>query len=47
MTSRSRRRRSPYQIWYYYSSGRYRKFLFVDENQDGDYRLQFPYDGIY
>lgn len=37
----------PYQIWYYYTSGRYRKFVFVDENQDGDYRLQFPYDGIY
>jgi len=37
----------PYQIWHYYTSGRYRKFLFVDENQDGDYRLQFPYDGIY
>lgn len=37
----------PYQIWYYYTSGRYRKFLFVEENQDGDYRLQFPYDGVY
>jgi GWxTD domain-containing protein len=37
----------PYQIWHYYTIGRYRKFLFVDENQDGDYRLQFPYDGIY
>jgi len=37
----------PYQVWLYYTSGRYREFLFVDENQDGDYRLQFPYDGIY
>ncbi|MCP4685815.1 MAG: GWxTD domain-containing protein [bacterium] len=37
----------PYQVWLYYTSGRYREFLFVDENQDGEYRLQFPYDGVY
>jgi GWxTD domain-containing protein len=37
----------PYQIWYYYTSGRSRQFVFIDENQDGDYRLQFPYDGVY
>lgn len=37
----------PYQIWHYYLSGEYRRYFFVDENQDGDYRLQFPYDGLY
>ncbi len=35
----------PYQIWHYYTRGEYLKFLFVDEEQDGDYRIQFPYDG--
>ncbi len=34
-----------YQVWYYYSSGNARKFVFVDEWGDGDYRLQYPYDG--
>ncbi len=38
--------RYPYQEWHYYRSGRYRKFVFVDVNQDGDYRLQYPYDGL-
>lgn len=36
----------PYQIWHYYTEGRYRRFLFVDERDDGDYRLQYPYDGL-
>ncbi len=37
----------PYQIWHYYSDeGRYRRFTFVDEHHDGDYRLQYPYDGL-
>lgn len=36
----------PSQIWHYYRKGRYRKFIFVDDSHDGDYRLQFPYDGI-
>lgn len=35
-----------YQVWYYYSSGNARKFIFVDEWGDGDYRLQYPYDGV-
>jgi len=38
--------RRPYQEWHYYRSGRYRKFVFVDYNEDGDYRLQYPYDGL-
>jgi GWxTD domain-containing protein len=37
----------PYQRWYYYRYGSNRVFTFVDEFEDGDYRLQFPYDGIY
>ncbi len=36
----------PYQIWHYYRDGRYRRFTFVDENQDGDYRLEYPFDGL-
>jgi len=36
----------PYQIWHFYKIGKYRKFVFVDENEDGEYRLQFPYDGL-
>jgi len=36
----------PYQEWHYYRSGRYRKFVFVDADEDGDYRLQYPYDGL-
>ena len=35
----------PYQVWHYFTRGEYLRFVFVDENQDGDYRLQFPYDG--
>lgn len=42
-----------YQIWYYYHpvasyhepSVEPRKFVFVDEWNDGDFRLQYPYDG--
>ena len=37
----------PYQEWHYYRQGRYRKFVFVDENEDGEYRLVYPYDGLY
>ena len=37
----------PYQEWHYYRQGRYRKFFFVDENEDGEYRLVYPYDGLY
>jgi GWxTD domain-containing protein len=36
----------PYQLWHYYRDGRYRRFTFVDENEDGDYRLIYPYDGL-
>ncbi|HWR82861.1 MAG TPA: GWxTD domain-containing protein, partial [Candidatus Deferrimicrobium sp.] len=36
----------PYQEWHYYRQGAYRKFTFVDEFDDGDYRLAFPYDGL-
>ncbi|MFC1475133.1 GWxTD domain-containing protein [Candidatus Zixiibacteriota bacterium] len=36
----------PYQEWHYYRTSRYRKFVFVDSNEDGDYRLIYPYDGI-
>jgi GWxTD domain-containing protein len=37
----------PYQEWHYYRQGRYRKFVFVDENEDGEFRLVYPYDGLY
>jgi len=37
----------PYQEWHYYRGGRYRQFTFVDENEDGDYRLVYPYDGLH
>jgi GWxTD domain-containing protein len=36
----------PYQVWHYYTEGRYRRFTFVDENFDGEYRLTYPYDGL-
>ena len=36
----------PYQIWYYTSISPNRRFVFVDENEDGDYRLQYPFDGL-
>jgi len=37
----------PYQVWHYYVQGRYRRFTFVDEKSDGDYRLQYPFDGLH
>ena len=36
----------PYQEWHYYRGSKYRKFVFVDVNEDGDYRLEYPYDGL-
>lgn len=36
----------PYQRWHYYQDGRYRRFTFVDENYDGEYRLIYPFDGL-
>jgi GWxTD domain-containing protein len=38
--------RYPYQIWHFISIAPNRHFLFIDENQDGDYRLQYPFDGL-
>lgn len=35
----------PYQIWHYYRGARYLRFLFIDDDLDNDYRLQWPYDG--
>ena len=35
----------PYQIWHYYHGTWYLRFVFVDEDFDSDYRLQWPYDG--
>lgn len=37
----------PYQEWHYYTAIRYRTFTFVDDNHDGDYRLVYPYDGLW
>jgi GWxTD domain-containing protein len=34
----------PHEIWYYYAQRR--EFLFVDTHSNGDYELQYPYDGI-
>jgi GWxTD domain-containing protein len=34
----------PHEIWYYYSQRR--EFLFVDTHGNGEYELQYPYDGI-
>ncbi|RKX26929.1 MAG: hypothetical protein DRP46_10395, partial [Candidatus Zixiibacteriota bacterium] len=34
-----------YQIWYYYHHGDPRKFVFIDEWGDNDFRLLYPYDG--
>ena len=38
--------RLPYQVWHYIAITPDRHFVFVDENQDGDYRLQYPFDGL-
>ncbi len=35
-----------YQIWYYYRAGDSRKFVFYDDWGDGDFRLQYPYNGL-
>lgn len=35
----------PSQIWYYYTQRR--TFVFVDTRGDGDYQLQYPYDGVW
>lgn len=35
--------RKPYQIWYYYAQRRI--FVFEDTRGDGDYQLQYPFDG--
>ncbi len=37
---------APFTIWHYYINGRYRRFTFVDDLGDGDYRLIFLYDGL-
>lgn len=34
----------PYQLWFYYAQRR--RFLFIDVNGNGEYALQYPYDGI-
>ncbi len=36
----------PYQEWHYYREAKYRKFVFIDETGDGDFRLVYPYDGL-
>ncbi len=36
----------PHQEWHYYRDARYRKFVFIDETGDGDFRLIYPYDGL-
>lgn len=37
-----------YQLWFYYNfEGEPLRFIFIDEYGDGDYRLQYPYDGRY
>lgn len=33
----------PYQLWHYYAQRR--RFLFIDVNGNGEYRLQYPFDG--
>jgi len=34
----------PFEIWYYYAQGR--KFVFMDAKGNGDYQLQYPYNGL-
>ncbi|MEW5924505.1 MAG: GWxTD domain-containing protein, partial [Candidatus Zixiibacteriota bacterium] len=34
-----------YQIWYYYHQGDFRRFVFIDEWGDNDFKLLYPYDG--
>ncbi len=35
----------PYQIWYYYQQDR--RFIFIDENGFGDYRLAYGWEDLY
>lgn len=39
--------RSPYQEWHYYHQAKYLRFVFVDSNEDGEYKLVYPYDGLF
>lgn len=39
----SYRYNSPWQVWYYYAAAR--RFVFTDSRGNGDYELQYPYDG--
>jgi GWxTD domain-containing protein len=34
----------PHEVWYYYAQRR--QFLFIDVRGNGEYELQYPYDGI-
>jgi len=34
---------SPWHVWYYYAAAR--RFVFADPRGNGDYELQYPYDG--
>lgn len=34
----------PYEIWYYYSQRR--RFVFVDAKGNGEFELEYPYDGV-
>ena len=36
--------RKPYEVWYYYAQRR--QFVFIDTKGNGEYELQYPYDGI-
>lgn len=38
------RGQKPYQVWFYYAQRR--EFLFVDLRGNGEYELQYPYDGL-
>ncbi len=37
----------PYQEWHYYHGSKYLRFVFVDVNEDCEYRLIYPYDGLF
>jgi len=36
----------PKQVWIYYKDERYKRFEFIDQNNDGNYWLAYPYDGL-
>lgn len=38
--------RQPYQVWTYTRLSPVRVFYFIDKSNDGDYRLQYPFDGL-